>query len=173
MALPALARMGAPLTLTRELADQMASDVEAGEPLEAAAGKRGIPTSTVYRWLLVARDEDAQWEPGQPLNPDTQSHCAYFLERVQIARAALEARLARDGLLAVGEGTKENQIRSKAALDYLGRHPSTRKRWGQQLQVSHSGTLQHQHALDTAPLEDLQALAGWDDTPQLPEPPSA
>jgi hypothetical protein len=168
---------GAPLTLTRTLADQLAEDVQAGEPLEAAAGKRGIGVTTVYRWLQVGREDRDSWinDQPQPIRPDTASDCEYFWQRIVQARATLEARVARSALVATEEGTKDAAIRSKASLDWLGRHPSTRQRWGLQVQVEHTGSVDHRlQQLATLPPTDLLALA----SPELralvdDEPPSA
>lgn len=161
-----MALRGAPLTLTRTLADQLAEDVQAGEPLEAAAGKRGIANSTVYNWLATARDASGEWHPGQPIRDDSLSECLYFLDCITRARATLEARVARSALVATEEGTKDAAIRSKASLDWLGRHPSTRQRWGLQVQVEHTGSVEHR--LTSATDDELRSLAAWDDTPALP-----
>lgn len=160
--------MGISLTLSRDLATAIAQDVADGVPLHAAAERRGIGRSTALNWFAFGTEQRDQWHSGEPIDPESQSILRFFAEAITRARATLEANLATGLVKLAREGTRDDQVRLKAAEAVLTRHPAYRGEWGQQVTVQ--AHVDHRLLIaQLPPLEPAQALELYEQTrPALP-----
>lgn len=102
---------GRPTKLTTETVEKITNYIKLGNDNKVAAALAGVGESTFYLWLAKAEEEDAE------------SHYVDFLESIQQAQAAAEARAVSLVQKAATDG------KWQASTWWLERkHP---ERWGQ------------------------------------------
>lgn len=108
--------MGRPSKLTPETQDRIVQAITAGNYLEVAAQYAGVGKTTLYRWLSLADD------------PDADEMYRNFRDAVESARSAAEVRNVALIQKAANDGTWQ------AAAWYLER--TSWQRWGRRTMVT-------------------------------------
>lgn len=137
--------MPAQLLLTDAIAESLAAAVRDGVPLEVAAQASGISRTQVYDWLQVAQRQT--WPNGTPVDPATIQRLSVFSEQIARARAEREAAAVQRIQEAARTVGRSGVLEWRADAWYLEHAPSTRERWGQTIQITQTGTIQHEHTL--------------------------
>lgn len=158
--------MPATLILTPALADSLADAVRRGVPIETAATAAGISKTQFYYWLQAAERE--VWPDGTPIASESLVALSAFSEQIKRAEAQWEA----DHVKAIGEAGavigKSGVPEWRARAFLLTNHPRTRSRWGQQVQIEQTGTVQHEHSL-VKQLPPTELEAAYEALRELPQ----
>ncbi len=108
--------MPRPLKLTPDVQDRIVQAIQAGNYIEIAAQYAGVGKTTLYRWLSLAED------------PDADEVYRHFRDAVESARSAAEVRNVALIQKAANDGTWQ------AAAWYLER--TSWQRWGRRTMVT-------------------------------------
>lgn len=162
--------MPASLTLTPELAKQIANAVAEGVPLETAAAAARISTSEIHEWLAAA--ERGTWHNGSPVRATSHRILSAFSADIAAAQAEFESKRIRsiaEAAETINAKTGARDWRAGAWL--LNNHPRYRERYREHKQVETNATVDVRHVLVQRQVrelatEDLERLALPEPTPE-------
>jgi hypothetical protein len=124
--------------------------VAEGVPAVTAAQLAGVPLRTWAGWEAIMAGRQHRYSDGTPVSATQRAFLAALAERIALARAQFEAKVARRiaaAAEAVNDRTGIPEWRAGAWL--LEHHPAYKRDYAEyrELKVEQAGTVSHEHRL--------------------------